>query len=102
MRTTDFNQGDKVMVKYTSYDLDTHQKKVENLITEIIVERRNRRIVIVDGEKAILKNYKKDNSVTGSTGMIRNKTGKSWLNFSVEVLGGLNYIREEKLKEIFS
>jgi len=32
--------------------------------------------------------------------MIRSKSGKSWLNFGFQVLGGLDYIRNEKLNEL--
>jgi hypothetical protein len=101
MRTIDFNDKDVVMLKYTHWDKD-YNKIVEKIISEIALDIRGRRMVKVDGVWVHLKNFKKDNSVKGSTGMIRSKSGKSWLNNSIELLGGIDYIRDEKLNQIFN
>ena len=101
MRKEDFNNGDQVVIEMTTYD-DNYIKVISRLTTTIITDRRGNRYVSIPeyGNRLKLKNFKKDNTVKGSAGMIRSKSGKSWLNFGFQVLGGLDYIRNEKLNEL--
>lgn len=106
MKTEDFNHGDKVLVRLTDYvseGFDTNikpEKVVSILEMTISVNKRGKREVICEKKRgrAVLKNFKKGVEVRGSFGMILYKS--SWLNISLEVLGGLDAIRNYKLESI--
>jgi hypothetical protein len=108
MRTEDFNHDDLVLVELTDYiyDIDKRDVKpvkvIKKLEFRVSVNSRGKRTIIdaTNGYRrtAILKNFKKDQSVKGSFGMIQYKN--SWLNIGFRVIGGLEAIRENKLKSL--
>jgi hypothetical protein len=114
MKAEDFRKGEIVLVEATNYDTTDRTKKpimITKRIEGVVdVDKRGRRYITLpfffsDGEDRFdgvdyvkLKNFKKDASVKGSTGMVRWKS--SWLNCGFVVLGGLDFIRDEKLKKL--
>jgi len=100
MKKEDFIIGQKLLVEYVSYD-ESYKKKTQELIVDVI-KSGSKASIKVDNTTVRLKNFKKDNSVRGSAGMILSQSGKSWLNFSVRVLGGVDYLRDKKIDEILN
>lgn len=104
MNTEDFNNGDKVLIRFTDYiksDSDVKPVKVVKVLEATInIGRGDKREITLSDTlgRCILKNFKKDSSVKGSFGMIRYKN--TWLNLAVEVIGGLDAIREYKLEKL--
>ncbi len=101
MKKEDFNNGDQVMIELTTYD-ENYKKVLSILTANVTTDRRGNRFISIPeyGGRLKLKNFKKDNTVKGSAGMMPSKSGKSWLNLGFKVLGGVDYIRNQKLEEI--
>jgi hypothetical protein len=102
MTTEDFNHGDLVLIEMTDYidnGVNKPTKVIKELEYRIVVNSRGKK-TIKDPKHgtSILKNFRKDESVKGSFGMFMYKS--SWLNYGYRVLGGVDVIRESKLKSL--
>ena len=100
MKTEDFNIGETILVEVTDYNtIDEFTKPIKVIERlEVIIElKRGRKYINIDGEDCLLKNFK-TGFIKGSTGMIRWKN--SWLNCGFIVLGGRDFIRDEKLQQL--
>jgi hypothetical protein len=102
MTTNDFKVGDRLLIEFTDYDKNDGSNKPKPVIKmiEVEVSLRGSKKVIKNGEhgSSQLKNFKKDNCVKGSFGMVRWKN--SWLNYSYKVIGGIDAIRDNKLNKL--
>ena len=102
MTTNDFKAGDRLLIEFTDYDMNDGSKKPKAIIKmiEVEVSLRGSKKVIKNKEHGTsqLKNFKKDNCVKGSFGMTMWKN--SWLNYGYKVIGGIDAIRDNKLKRL--
>lgn len=105
MTAEQFNSGDLVMIELIEWNNSDKSKKpisiISNIVVTVKIDKRGKRFIEYGNHgKSLLKNFKKNNEVKGSFGMIMWKS--SWLNVGYKVLGGLDFIREKKLESLLS